>query len=36
MAAGILLLLLGVWLLLRTVVPNQPNGNLVDRLLGAS
>lgn len=36
MAAGILLLILGVWLLLRTVVPNQANGNLVDRLLGAS
>lgn len=35
MAAGILLLLLGAWIVLRTVAPGQDGGNLVDRLLGS-
>lgn len=35
MATGIVLFLLGVWLVLRTVVPNQPGGNLVNRILGS-
>lgn len=34
MAVGIILALIGVWVVLRTVVPNQPGGNLVDRILG--
>lgn len=34
MAVGIVLLVLGVWLVLRTVVPGQAGGNLVDRVLG--
>jgi hypothetical protein len=33
MAAGIVLAQAGLWILLRTVVPNQDNGNLVDLLL---
>jgi hypothetical protein len=33
MATGILLLLIGVWIVLRTVVPGQDR-NLVDLILG--
>jgi hypothetical protein len=34
MAAGLVLILLGAFVFLRTVVPDQPNGNLVDLILG--
>lgn len=34
MATGIVLVLLGAFIVLRTVVPNQDGGNLVSRVLG--
>lgn len=34
MAAGILLAILGVWLILRTVRPDSQGKTLVDRVLG--
>lgn len=34
MALGALLLIFGVWLLLRTVVPGQEGGTLPTRILG--
>lgn len=33
-AAGILLVLLGLWLLLRTIRPDSEGKTLVDRVLG--